>query len=180
MSTELVLVRHGRTSWNADGRLLGWTDVPLDPLGEDQARRLGAMLDGSRFARIWTSDLSRTVTTAALAGWDAIGDARLREIDFGTLEGHRWNDLEPKVRDDLTGFDSFEAPDGESARVFTERVAAFFDSLEPGLHLVVTHGGVIRAVLRMCRVDQPFPPHGVLHRVDWSNRSLLGVQTPTT
>ncbi len=179
MTVELTLVRHGRTSWNAEHRLLGWTDVPLDEVGERQATLLGTMLSGG-FDGVWSSDLVRALATARLAGWEPVADARLREIDFGSLEGRRWDELNRAHREALANFDGFRAPGGESAAALLRRVTDFLDSRPPGSHLVVTHGGVIRAVLRSCGVTEAFPSPGTLYRVDWTSRKSLSGQTPTT
>ncbi len=162
MSRELWLVRHGATDWSAAGRLTGWTDVPLNALGRDQASALAARLAGQRFAGAWTSDLSRARDTALLAGVDAIADPRLRELDFGSLDGMRWDELPPGVPERLVEFDSFEAPGGESTAALRARVHDFLDGLTDGHHLLVTHGGVIRLLLRESGRDSEVPPGGLI------------------
>jgi probable phosphoglycerate mutase len=180
MTVRVSFVRHGRTAWNADHRLLGWTDVGLDEFGVRQAAALGSQIRADAFGSIWTSDLGRAVATAGHAGWAASADARLREIDFGELEGLTWTGLSAEVRQALATFDGFVAPGGESTAAFITRLREFLDGLSPGSHLVVTHGGVIRAVLRICGVTAGFPEHGSVYTVDWTARRLLTVQTPTT
>lgn len=172
-------MRHGQTDWNVDHRLLGWTDLPLNLEGERQARLLGAAVEISRYTGVWSSDLRRASDTARLAGWDAAPDARLREIDFGQIEGHTWAELDTDVRAGLLKFDGFIAPGGEAVAGFVARVGDFLDGLVPGSHLAVTHGGVIRAALRVCGETGSFPGHGVIYTVDWTRRTLLAVQTPT-
>jgi 2,3-bisphosphoglycerate-dependent phosphoglycerate mutase len=180
VTVEVTFVRHGRTAWNAEHRLLGWADVPLHNVGEEQARVLGQMFHGARFDAVWSSDLARAVATSRLAGWTAEPDVRLREIDFGALESQTWEKLDPTQREALVAFDGFQAPGGESVADFVDRIVDFLDSLPPGSHLVVTHGGVIRAVLRMCGASGTFPAPGEAHRVDWTGRRSLGRQTPTS
>ena len=101
MSTRLWLVRHGATDWSDAGRRNGWADVPLNQRGRHQAMRLAGELDGRVFAAAWTSDLTRSVKTARLAASGAILDPRLREIDFGELEGRSWEECPPEARDTL-------------------------------------------------------------------------------
>ncbi|MEX2654556.1 MAG: histidine phosphatase family protein [Acidimicrobiia bacterium] len=180
MTVRVSLVRHGQTAWNAERKLLGWTDVPLDAVGETQARSLGAGVDISKYDRIWTSDLGRASMTARLAGWEATPDATLREFDFGELEGLTWAELDPDVREGLAAFEGFKAPGGESTEEFTSRVVGFLDACGTASHLIVTHGGVIRAALRLCGESASFPDHGVIYTIDWSRRLVLDVQTPTT
>ena len=179
MTVRVSFVRHGQTDWNLDHRLLGWTDLALNAEGERQAMLLGAATDITRYTGVWSSDLRRAVDTARLAGWQATPDRRLREIDFGKLEGLTWTELDPVVRKGLAAFEGFAPPGGESVAMFTQRTTEFLDGLVAGAHLVVTHGGVIRAALRLCGEGGAFPSHGVIYTVDWTRRTVLDVQTPT-
>lgn len=166
------LVRHGRTAWNVGRRFQGWTDVPLDDVGRAQARELAVALDGTRFDHIWSSDLSRAVDTARIAvGAAPTIDPRLREMDFGRLEGVTWEQMDPATRNGLKTLEGFVAPGGESAAEVEDRVFGFLDDLPDGRHLVVTHGGVIRTVGRACG-DDGFPGHASILRVNWSRRTL--------
>lgn len=180
MTVRVSFVRHGETVWNVDRRLLGWNDLPLDPVGERRARDLGAAVDIGRYTAVWCSDLDRAAATARLAGWQATSDRRLRELDFGELEGRTWAELDPETRAGLVAFEGYTPPGGESVTSFVARVVEFLDSLPPGAHMVVTHGGVIRAALRACGEMGAFPGHGIIYTVDWTRRQALDVQTPTT
>jgi probable phosphoglycerate mutase len=158
MSVHLLLVRHGATDWSDAGRFCGWADVPLNARGREEARSLRRGLEGRRFAGVWTSDLTRAAETARLAGRRAAPDARLRELDFGNLEGMRWEDCPVPVRDALLEFDDFLAPGGESVSMLRARVTSFVQGLLDGEHLVFTHGGVIRLFAReMGQVDRIEP-----------------------
>jgi 2,3-bisphosphoglycerate-dependent phosphoglycerate mutase len=162
MSVSLWLVRHGATDWSEVGRFNGWTDVPLNERGRAQARSLAPLLPRSDLAGVWSSDLVRAVETARLALGDSIPDARLRELDFGRLEGRRWEELEPAVQDALLGFEAFSAPGGESMAGLLQRVTACVDALPEGEHVLFTHGGVIRALLRRSGRDERILPGGVV------------------
>ena len=157
MTVELTLVRHGATDLSDAGRFNGWTDVPLNERGRAQALALRARLS-SAYDGIWSSDLSRATETASIASVTATLDRRLRELDFGELEGNTWDGCAPHVQQSLLGFDSFEAPGGESASRFRDRVGDFVSSLEPGRHLLFTHGGVIRVLLRAHGTDRRVEP----------------------
>ena len=98
---DLVFLRHGESTWNAENRFTGWTDVDLTPRGEEEARAAGRRLaeevaapGGARFAVVHTSVLTRAVRTANLA-LDAMGRSwlpvrrhwRLNERHYGALQG---------------------------------------------------------------------------------------------
>jgi len=144
MNMELFLVRHGETEWNAAGRFCGHSDPPLSPRGRDQAKALAAVINDTAFDRVVSSPSLRAVETARLAYGEPAVDERLRELDFGDLEGLSWSECPPDVRQRLTDYDGFHAPGGESVRELGERVLAALYDLGEGRHLVVTHGGVIR------------------------------------
>jgi probable phosphoglycerate mutase len=169
---RLWLVRHGETPWNADRRFQGWTDVPLNDRGRSQALELRERLSATRFTGVWSSDLSRARDTARLAHGDPIVDERLREIDFGDIEGDVWTDITPELRSRLVEFDGFCAPNGESAAHFRARVHEFLNELVDGDHLVVTHGGVVRMLVRDCGSDV-FPGPGDLVVLDWTGRGVI-------
>src|ERR1051326_435474 len=125
-------------------RLNGRTDVPLNERGRRQARDLAAELDLATFDGIWSSDLRRATETAELAAGGATPDRRLRELDFGDLEGMTWEQVSPSVRRALMAFEGFRAPAGEGTADLRKRVGGFLAELPGGDHLVFTHAGVIR------------------------------------
>lgn len=170
---ELWLVRHGESTYNAEGRYAGWSDPALTPEGAAMARALKPVLGPESFDGIWRSDRRRTADTAKLAGFpDAAVDERLREIHFGGLEGLTYFEAGEEWRHRLRSFDDFEAPGGESITQLRTRVHAFLDDLPPGRHLVFSHGGWIRCVIAACG-DSRFPDKAEIVKVDWSARTLL-------
>jgi broad specificity phosphatase PhoE len=85
-TTLAVLIRHGRTAWNAEGRFLGRTDLALDEVGREQVRSLA--LTGRRFDAVYTSPLRRASDTAvALGPPAAVPLPALVEAHQGELEG---------------------------------------------------------------------------------------------
>jgi probable phosphoglycerate mutase len=98
MRMNLLLVRHGETTWNREGRYQGRTDVPLSPEGEAQASRLGDRLAGIPIALALASPLARTRGTAeAILGGRGVAlelDDALIEISHGTWEGQLASDIE--------------------------------------------------------------------------------------
>lgn len=154
----LFLVRHGATDWTEAGRFNGVTDVPLNETGRDQARRLKEVSSSMRFTSVWSSDLVRSIETAELSIGSVGRDPRLRELDFGDLEGRTWDECPPAVQEELIAFDGFAAPGGESVAGLAERVQNFLGELGPGDHLLFTHGGVIRLLLRATGRDEHVHP----------------------
>ena len=97
---KLLLIRHGESVGNLEGRMQGQFDSPLTERGRDQARALRARLqgDGWKPAVIYSSDLCRAAETAAMLA-DGLDtpvtlDARLREYDIGMLSGVIWREVE--------------------------------------------------------------------------------------
>ena len=141
--TRLLLVRHGETDWNADGRLQGQTDRPLSDFGRRQASRLADELAAEDFEAVYSSDLARARETAeivgARVGLPVMFDPDLREKDWGTWEG-----LTAVERDRI----EFA---GESTEAHQERILRALQRISerhPGDRsvLVVTHGGSMRRV----------------------------------
>ena len=96
--TEIFLIRHGETAWNAERRLQGHLDIPLNEEGERQAAALARALAGETVDLIVSSDLSRAASTArAVAerhGLPLHTDAALRERCFGAFEGLLYDERE--------------------------------------------------------------------------------------
>src|SRR5437764_15194656 len=88
---RVVLLRHGRTEWNATGRFQGQMDSPLDGIGRAQAEAAAVAVAPMRPDAIVTSDLSRAMDTAAAvaaeAGVEPVTDPRLRELFLGSWQG---------------------------------------------------------------------------------------------
>jgi probable phosphoglycerate mutase len=169
---ELWLVRHGETTHSRDGILAGWEDVPLTERGVAQAEAVRPVLDDSPFAGVWSSDLRRAIHTALLAWGQPVADPRLREINFGDLEGASWATLDASYKKALAAFDGFQPPGGETLEDLRERVTSFLSELAPGRHLLFTHGGVIRLLTREAGQDG-FVPTGTVVVLDWSHRTVL-------
>ena len=89
--TTLLLVRHGETDWNAEGKLQGHTDRPLNDYGRRQAQALADRLAGEAIDAVYASDLSRARETAeilgARLGLPVVVDPDLREKNWGSWEG---------------------------------------------------------------------------------------------
>jgi probable phosphoglycerate mutase len=185
VSTRLLLLRHAQSTWNAAGRWQGWADPPLSEQGRAQAEKAAAELAGEPFATVVSSDLVRARQTAdVLAHALDLGpvtiDAGLRERDVGAWSGcttaeidERW----PGVLDDWRAGRLTSPPDGEDHAAFAARVVpAVEHAARRGAGgaavLVVTHGGVIRAVERHVAAD-PSPLGNVSGRwFRWDGEAL--------
>ena len=158
---KLILVRHGETDWNAEGRIQGMLDVPLNALGMQQAALTAAELARSiDMADMVSSDLVRTRETttpiAEATGFEPRFDARIRERNFGVWQGKTYEEWRVL---DAVGIARYNAGDpdygpegGETASQFLKRcVEAVTDlvlgSLEKTL-ILVTHGGVVSSMVR--------------------------------
>ncbi|WP_029420137.1 histidine phosphatase family protein [Alicyclobacillus macrosporangiidus] len=164
--TELWIVRHGETDWNAEGRVQGWTDIPLNGNGLRQAARLADWLRTTPFTVILSSDLVRAKATAEILaagrGVPIILDVDLRERCFGRIEGTRRDpraDARAVIPSPQDGAES-ETQVRQRAERFLARVAASYPHARV---LCVSHGGWIRALLRSL---------GVTHEVSLHNTGI--------
>jgi probable phosphoglycerate mutase len=174
---ELWLVRHGETTYSASKRVAGWSDPPLTENGRNQAEALRPVIDGQQFAGVWSSDLQRAAESARLAWGEPRTDRRLRECDFGALEGCTYEEADTTYGEVFRDFRDFQAPDGESHAALRSRLQDFVGSLEPGRHLLFVHGGVIRVLTQDLGVDR-FVPTGSLLGLDWVAQEVLFVREP--
>jgi broad specificity phosphatase PhoE len=166
---RLILIRHGETDWNREGRLQGGQDIPLNELGRQQAaeaaerlRKLApgfAALDfiGSPMHRAReTMDILRAELRLPPGAYRM--DNRLKELTFGSWEGFTWRDIRKAEREQaqLRERDkwSFVPPGGESYAMLAERVRPVLEEL-PGETVIVSHGGVARAILALVGAVPP-------------------------
>ena len=158
MATTILLLRHGQSTWNAEGRWQGWSDPPLSDLGLSQAKEAAGHLGGVGATAVVTSDLDRARTTGRILA-DGLGlgppveDRDLREYDVGDWEGLTRPEIEAGWPDQLAAWREgrlLATPGGETRSAFLERVMAALRRVASAAELgdvavVVTHGGVIRA-----------------------------------
>ena len=127
MSVQVVFETHATSEDNEAGVATGWLPGRLSATGREQARDLGLRRRDDGLTAVFTSDLQRAVETAELAftgsGIQVVADPRLRECDYGDLNGTR----EP-IRGRADHID-FPYPGGESWRRAVERVAGFLEDL---------------------------------------------------
>ena len=160
---KIYFIRHGETDWNAEGRLQGQRDIPLNDLGRVQAEEAGRML-----AKLhpqpddldWlVSPLGRTQETARLArAAMGLGDAyykldeRLKELTFGTWEGLTWPEVRKHDPAGARGRErdkwNYVPPGGENYAMLCERIVPVLADLRRDT-VFVSHGGVARGFMTL-------------------------------
>ena len=165
---RLIFVRHGETAYNAESRLQGQLDIPLNARGREQARTVGGTLRsliGPEIDRLdaaqafFSSPLERARETTEIAR-AAMGlepkryhlDPVLKELSFGVWEGLTWPEIEIR---DLKGLRArrksrwnFAPEGGESYAMLADRLRPWLDSLTEHA-FVISHGGVARVLMAM-------------------------------
>jgi glucosyl-3-phosphoglycerate phosphatase len=151
---HLILMRHGETDWNAEARLQGHRDIPLNAVGERQAAAAAPSVAALAPQLIISSDLSRARATAApiaeLTGLSVSADSRLRETSMGRWEGLTREDVVAGWPGEWERWRTTSAhnspPGGESRWQVARRAAevvAEVDASDVERLLLVAHGGLI-------------------------------------
>lgn len=179
---RVILWRHGRTTWNAQSRFQGQTDIELDDLGMRQAHAAAEQLAVLDPVSIVSSDLKRASRTAKFLA-DRVGlpvefDAGLRETFAGEWEGLTRQELDERYGDEWPRWtaDSYMRPGGGETRIeVADRVSACVERVMSGVPdeatvVFATHGGAARAGIgRLLGLP---PEHwsvlGVLTNCSWS------------
>jgi alpha-ribazole phosphatase len=155
--SRVLFIRHAETEMA--GRFCGHSDPDLNAQGRMQLTPLAHGLSGEPLDIVYSSDLRRASATArAIAAVREIPQVvrpALREIDFGQWEGLSWEQIEQMdpayARKWMGRYPHLAAPSGESFQAFEARVleeVKFLLDSNGGPIAVVTHGGVLRVVLR--------------------------------
>lgn len=160
---KLFLTRHGQTDWNIARRYQGHSNTELNQVGIRQAELLAQRLSKETIHAIYSSDLSRAMTTADLiknAQEQAPvfhSDMRWRELSFGNWEGMTYREMSAHspelfdawMKDSLT----ISTPNGETHRQLAERVQAAFDEIKAKHKeetvLIVGHSGSMQTLLAL-------------------------------
>jgi probable phosphoglycerate mutase len=172
----LVLWRHGQTTWNAQNRFQGQTDIPLSETGVAQAERAARLLAALRPDKIFSSDLSRAASTAAalarITGLPVTLDKDMRERSGGSWEGLTDQEIRERWPEERV---TWNPPDGETTTMVADRVAGALariaDSVDDdGIAVVASHGAAIRiGMARFLRLhDDQFAIIGPMSNCCWS------------
>jgi len=155
--TTFILVRHGQTDWNKEGKYTGQTDIPLNQTGKTQAKLAAGKINSKTPACIYSSDLIRALNTARIIAENIpvpiFQDKRLREIHQGEWEGlhvdvikRRFNDqFSARQKDPLNA----RAPGGESIGDVYRRVKDFLTDItrqHSDSPIIITAHGVVLAI----------------------------------
>lgn len=152
---NIYFVRHGKTESNEKGVYYGTLDSSINFIGENQGKKLNKYLKNINFTKAYVSPLKRAKETLSLINPNCsiTEDKRLEERSFGVFEGLTYDEIKdnfPKEHDLwIKDWENFRPKNGESFRDFYYRVREFILEMEKENEdniLVVTHGGVIRAV----------------------------------
>lgn len=147
--TQFAIVRHGVTDWNVEGRMQGHRDIPLNQVGFMQATRIAERLQQEHWDVIVSSDLQRAAQTSMCIA-DKVGiesrrvDARLRERNFGKLEGTTIEERTIRWGADMKHLDhGVEGDESLLGRAINcmEQLAREYSEQKI---VIVTHGGWIR------------------------------------
>jgi len=157
--TTLILVRHGESQWNAEGRVQGHSDSPLTARGRAEARKVAERLSNTDIEAVYSSDVGRALESAELIaaphGLTVSVRQALRERCYGVLEGKT---VEEAAGDDTGWLQTWRAdrlrlapPEGETQPELSQRVIAALREIaaaHPGQTVVVvTHGGPIKSAV---------------------------------
>ncbi len=163
--SDLILIRHGQSVWNAANRFTGWTDVELSEVGVSEAEEAGRILSSHRIDVVHTSDLIRAQRTAEIImslnesseGYSTKFDWRLNERNYGSLQGLNKAETAEKFGAEQVHIwrRSFDVapPDGESLEMTAERTIPYFEQeILPDLQagkgvLVSAHGNSLRSIV---------------------------------
>lgn len=171
-STDLLIIRHGETDWNALQRLQGWSDISLNEIGTNQAVHLSNYLQeqylekiyserGLKPTRIYASDLQRAIQTATpLANKLSIEiniEPNLRERNYGKLEGKNWREAlgHQDKQQQVTPKDFASDLEVENLDIFSKRIQLGLNGIVeryPGeLVVIISHGGTLDMMWRYFR-----------------------------
>ncbi|MBB5335020.1 alpha-ribazole phosphatase [Pectinatus brassicae] len=159
MLTKIILIRHGQTTWNIEGRFQGQSDVELMPEGIEQAQKLADSFPLTTLDAVYCSDLKRTRCTAKIIA-DKFNlplntTAQLREMNFGKWEGMFFDDINKKWPNAINNFFadplSITIPDGETFSQVQNRAIDAIDNIisnnSGNTIAIVAHGAINRTIL---------------------------------
>jgi broad specificity phosphatase PhoE len=148
---KVYVIRHGESQYNKDGLYTGWTNVPLTEKGKEDAKRVGALLSGVKFDKIYTSDLMRAMNTAEIAipGCVYETNEKFREINVGNMAGRLISESTAEKKS-LYANVGYSSECGESRAEFAESVKKArkeLESLDYERIAIFCHGGWLRTFL---------------------------------
>jgi len=159
---ELILVRHGETLWNREGRVQGFSDIDLSEVGVFQARQLALSLKAASISSIYSSPLNRALNTARIINEHHQAPIRiepgLMEMDQGDFEGLTFRELmaceKNFMRKWISDPASIQMPNGESFVEVQQRAWMVIEGIieQSANALIVSHNFTIAAIL--CKINE--------------------------
>jgi broad specificity phosphatase PhoE len=181
MSRRVLLLRHGRTAWNAQRRFQGHADPPLDEVGRVQAYEVAALIAALRPGLLVSSDSARALQTAEIIGevtnLPPIAEARFRERGLGHWEGLTREDVADRYPDEfadwVAGRDVSRRGGETRDEVADRAVTAFRELPDVETTVLVTHSATAMALTNMLLgIAQEVHPLGPLANCHWSELYL--------
>jgi broad specificity phosphatase PhoE len=164
---RLILIRHGETDWNVEGRWQGQVDMPLNEHGRQQAVEIAQKLIKTSIQAIYSSDLQRAYQTAEvlarLKGLPIHTDKRLREIHQGKWQGLHISEIQARYTQEFQRLHEYPLeiapPGGETALQVQQRALAAIEDIiqkHPGITVaIISHGFTLATILSHFR-EIPF------------------------
>ncbi|WP_162449418.1 histidine phosphatase family protein [Phytoactinopolyspora mesophila] len=191
---QLILIRHGESHWNAEGRVQGQLGTGLTPLGHTQAAAVSRHLHATypKPALVFSSDLERVMQTSApylsRTGYPVELDKRLREIDCGAWSGLLREDVLERFPEEIAAiqagedvrrgggenFAAMRARVGEALRDIAELTVRGIPPENTATALVFTHGGPVRVATAEA-LDLPPDGHRLLEPPDNCSVTILNM-----
>jgi len=162
-ATQICLVRHGETEWNAERRIQGQIDIGLNEIGRRQAVAAGRWLKSAGIVALYSSDLKRAWATAQAIGAELglvpTSVPEMRERRYGVFEGLTYDEAKANYPAGYAAFEgrnaNYDFENGESLKAMFDRVTGKLKALaaaHPGETIaVVLHGGVLDIINRFVR-----------------------------
>ena len=157
MTTSILLIRHGQTDYNANGRWQGHLDVPLNEIGKAQAKALAHRLKKWPVTAVYASDLKRAAMTAVYLaetlGLTPAYDTAWRERDVGVFEGRGRKELQQEYPEVWANMRNgiYDIPEAESHELLQARAAAAYEKVVAAnpaeMVAIVSHGGTLSALV---------------------------------
>jgi len=177
---EIWLIRHGETEWSRSGAHTGRTDIPLTPVGRENAAALGRFLAGRQFGLVLCSPMQRARDTCRLAGFGEVAhiDPNLCEWDYGDFEGR----TTAAIRQEIPGWSLWAdgVPNGETVEAVAARADAVLARAlaANGDVALFAHGHILRILTaRWLGLEAPA---GRLFALGTASVSVLGYERETS
>ena len=159
---KLIMVRHGETEWNKKYQLLSYTDIPLNKIGIEQAKKVAKKLKDTRIDLIYSSPLKRSLETAKeinkYHNLDIKTTELLKERNYGDFEKTDYRKLDLREIRDKNLYKKFHM---ETPKEFETRIKKFLEQkilkTKKETILIVSHSGTIKMILyHLLKIEEPF------------------------